>query len=144
MVFGLKSADENDILRRRDGLACRYRRASDFRRWRRHCRDEHQAADAAIVDAVLVVGVAGRGRLLACDKRMADNAVWSGCRIGGGACRAKARDQARQRNRIGRRQRNNAPLQRPPGEILAHDASPSRQISGQPPLYHGDIAAITI
>jgi hypothetical protein len=121
MVFGLDAADENDVLRRRDGLACQQRRTSDFRRRWRHRRRQHQAPDAAIIDAMLGVGIAGGGRLVAGDKRMADDAARSRCRFCRGACRAKARDQARQRNRIGRRQRNNAPPQRPCGEILAHD-----------------------
>ena len=69
MIFGLKAADENDVLRRRNGLACRERRAGYFRWRRRHRRHEHQATDAAIVDTVLGVGIAGRGRLVAGDKR---------------------------------------------------------------------------
>ena len=122
MVFGLQPADENDVARRRDGLACRERRAGDLRR-RWHSGHQHQATDAAIIDTVLGVGVAGRGRLVACNNRMADDAARSG-RRSSGACRAKARDQARQRNRVSRRQRNNAPLQWPPGEILAHGLGP--------------------
>jgi hypothetical protein len=122
MVFGLKAADENDVLRRRDGLACRERRADDFcRRWR-YRRHQHQTADTAIIDAMFAVGLVGRrGRLVAGDNCMTDDdAVWGGRRLGRRAGRSEGRDQARQRNRISRRQRNNAPPQRPPGEILAH------------------------
>jgi hypothetical protein len=122
MIFGLKGADENDVLRRRDGLTYRKRHTNDFRRRRRHRGHQHQATDAAIIDAMLAVGLVGRGgRLVPGNNCMTDDdAARSGCRFGGGACRAKTRDQARQRNGIRRRQRNNAPPQRPPGEILAH------------------------
>jgi len=128
MVFGLQCADENDVLRRRDGLACQQRRTNDFCRRRRHRRHQHHATDAAIIDAMLVVGIAGSGRLVAGDKRMADDAARSDCRSGRDACRAKTRNQARQRNRISRRQRNNAPPQRPSGEIRAHGASPGQSL----------------
>ena len=59
MVFGLNAADENDVLRWRDGLACRKRRAGNFRRRRGHRGRQHQAADAAIADAVVAIGIAG-------------------------------------------------------------------------------------
>src|SRR5580704_1367013 len=85
---------------------------------------------------MLGIGIAGGGRCVA--ERMADDPSRSGCRSRG-ACRTETRDQARQRNRIGRRQRNNAPPQRPPGEILAHGASPR-----QPLCYITKVARLSL
>ena len=139
MIFGPNAADKNNALLRRDNLAGRQRRTKDYRPRRGHRREEHQAADAAIVDTVLGVGIAGGGRLVAGGKRMADDAVCARCRLGRGACRAKAHDQACQRNRISRRQRNNAPPQRPPGEILTHGQIPATTATS----YHEGSATST-
>ena len=89
----------------RDGL----RRTDDGRRWRRQRRHQHQATDAAIIDAGMAVARVGGGLLRAGDERVADDTARNGGGRGGlGAGAAETGQQPGERNRISGDQRNQA------------------------------------
>jgi hypothetical protein len=125
MGFGFGRASENGERGRRDALAGGLQQRRGAGGWRRQRGHRHGAADAATTIKTDFAGAFGRGgRLLTADDGMANNAARNGGRFAGGAGETKTRDQACERNRIGGSERDDAPSQRPPGEMSMHSPIP--------------------
>lgn len=100
---------------------CRGLRRADRldRRWRQRCRQQH-AADAARINANVAAVVVLRRRRRAAGLAVADHRRRTGGRERRGAARRQAREQPAKRQRIGGHERNDAPPQRPSGEMPMH------------------------
>ncbi len=107
--------------RRHNQPLCRGLRRADRldRRRRQRCRQQH-AADAARVNANVAAVVVLRRRRRAGGVAVADDRRRTGGRERRGAARRPAREQPAKRQRIGGHQRNQAPPQRPVGEMPVH------------------------
>jgi hypothetical protein len=121
MRFGLRIERKIESDRQRQELPRRsFQRDHRCRRWW-NGRQQRQAAEAARRAAIPVI--APRRRLPE-QRPLADDDVRSGGVRDRGANGAKARDQARQRDRVSGRQRDHALCQWPLGETLSHEPSP--------------------
>jgi len=108
---------------RRESSARRLRQRNGCNGRRRQRHHQQQAADAAAIDANFAVALV-RGRCgLPSDNAMAQDAARLGGGFGCGAPGADTRDQAGQRNRVSGSERDDAPPQRVPSEVLAHRSS---------------------
>ena len=79
MGCGFGGADENGVGETVNDRARRARHGDGGDRRRRQCRQQHDAAGAAAIDAKLAVGVAREGRGLSEMIGMADDAARMGC-----------------------------------------------------------------
>jgi len=106
MVMRVGCADEDEARQRRDSFRPRLRSGRNCRRRRQGSR-HGQASRAAIVGTDFATGAAGRGRRPIRDAVVAENA---GLRGGFGCYKrgAKARNDARKRDCVGRGERDNA------------------------------------
>lgn len=109
MGCGFGGADENGVGETVNDRARRARHGDGGdRRWRQ-CRQQHDAAGTAAIDAKLAVGLAREGRGQSEMIGMADDAARMGCITGRGLGGREACDQARQRDHVRSSQRYEAP-----------------------------------
>ena len=134
MGCGFGSRGEDIVGRRREALPGRLQHADRLCGRRRQCREQHNAADAAIVGAVIGRVGGGQGRLVGVDNRVADHATRNRGRRRRCVRQAVTRNQTRQRHRIGRGQRNNALPRWPLNATLAQGCKTS---SGTVPVTTG-------
>ena len=109
MGFGFARAYENGAREAMNDFARRaWRGHGRDRRWRQS-HHQHHAACAAAIDAEIAVAVTGEGGRLAGGIAMADDAVRVHRSAGRGLGAGEACDEARKRDHIGGRERNDAP-----------------------------------
>ncbi len=121
MSVEFRAGDPDDARRQIEPFERELRGAGCGDGWRNDGRQGRHAADAAAVGANCIPCPVGRGGRLIGHNAMTNSAVGLRDRIGSRAGSAKIRNQARERNRVSRNERDNALPQWPLGDCHAHD-----------------------